>query len=288
VSSAIREKVVMLGPAKSLVSIVSEPATEPAASSHPVIVLLNAGIIHHVGPNRLYVLLSRALAALGHTVVRFDLSGVGDSAAREDGLAPLDAALADIRDALDSLAASRPGCRFLLVGLCSGANHAVAYAGSDPRVSGIVLLDPFIPHTLRYHAYYYMRRLLHLPGWRNFLKGGHPLWWRLVRAIRGGPAVAANGAPGGIDLQSREVRDSLRERYSACVRQGVRLLVVLTDGRQDCHNHLGQFRAALSGVPFGDALTSSYFHGCDHTFSTEAKRAKLFQLVQEWIAVQPR
>ncbi len=277
----------MLGPAKSLVSIVSEPATDPAVGGLPVIVLLNAGIIHHVGPNRLYVLLSRSLAALGHTVVRFDLSGVGDSAAREDGLAPLDATLADIRDALDSLAASRHGCRFLLVGLCSGANHAVAYAGSDPRVSGIVLLDPFVPRTLRYHAYYYTRRLLHLPGWRNFLKGGHPLWWRLVRAIRGGPTDPADDAR-GIDLQSREVRDSLRERYSACVRQGVRLLVVLTDGRQDCHNHLGQFRAALSGVPFGDALTSTYFHGCDHTFSTEANRAKLLELVQDWIAAQPR
>src|SRR5690606_1367498 len=115
---------------------------EAAPKDPPFVLILNAGIIHRAGPNRLHVTLARALSAAGFPVLRVDLSGLGDSPPREDGAAPLDAALADIRDILDTLQATRGVQRVVLMGLCSGADHSVIYAASDPRVVGVALLDP--------------------------------------------------------------------------------------------------------------------------------------------------
>lgn len=91
----IREQALLLGPRKSLVGIIAvSPSPLPDA---PMVVILNSGIIHRVGAHRVYVPLSRALAAAGFPVLRFDLSGIGDSENRVDMLSPFEASLADIR-----------------------------------------------------------------------------------------------------------------------------------------------------------------------------------------------
>jgi pimeloyl-ACP methyl ester carboxylesterase len=284
-SAAYREQLVMLGPRKSLVSVMTLPAEGNPDSSLPTIVILNAGIIHHVGPNRLSVLLARELAGSGASVVRFDLSGVGDSPSRDDGLAPLDAALADIREALDSLQALRGSDRFILVGLCSGANHAIVYAAGDPRVNAVALLDPYVPKTLHYYVLHYFRRLLRLAAWQGALRrlGGA---WRKSSSEPPAPLPAAAAPATAGAAQTREAHSFLEARYRACIERGVRMLLVLTDGRQDIHNHLGQFKAAFPRIGFGDLLTAEYFSAADHTFSVEAQRARLFALVQRWLKSQ--
>ena len=83
----------------------------------------------------MYVTLARELAARGQTVVRFDFSGIGDSEPRNDHLSPLAGCLADIKDVLDSVEGSHKLSRFILMGLCSGADHAVLYAHTDPGSS---------------------------------------------------------------------------------------------------------------------------------------------------------
>ena len=75
------EKALLFGEGKSLVGIVTLPA-ESSPVDRPGIVILNAGVLHRVGPNRVHVQMARALAELGFTVLRFDLSSIGDSRAR--------------------------------------------------------------------------------------------------------------------------------------------------------------------------------------------------------------
>ena len=98
----VSEQAIMFGQNKSLVGIATQ-ATAKSETSPPAIVILNTGIIHRIGHNRMYVALSRTLAAAGYTVLRFDLSGIGDSESRPEGLTPLASSLADIREALDWL-----------------------------------------------------------------------------------------------------------------------------------------------------------------------------------------
>ena len=108
------------------------------------VILLNAGVVHHVGPNRLYVTLARRLARSGFTVLRFDHSGVGDSPPREDDLPFDESSILEVKDAMHWLAAERRCTAFVLVGLCSGTLTAFRVAQMDSRVSGLVLLTALL------------------------------------------------------------------------------------------------------------------------------------------------
>ena len=67
----MREHAFLFGETKSLLGITTEPAAGAGDSSHPAVVLLNAGLVHRIGPNRLYVNTARRLADAGFTVLRF-------------------------------------------------------------------------------------------------------------------------------------------------------------------------------------------------------------------------
>ena len=62
--------------------IVTRPAAGPPP--HPLLILLNAGAVRRIGPNRLYVALARRVAAGGALVLRVDLSGLA-TARRDPG-----------------------------------------------------------------------------------------------------------------------------------------------------------------------------------------------------------
>lgn len=246
-----------------------------------MIVILNAGIIHRVGPSRLNVLLARALAEAGYTVLRFDLSGIGDSEARSDGLPPLESSLADIREALDWLESTRRTRRVVLIGLCSGANHAVLYGGSDTRVVGLVLIDPAIPKTFGYYLRHYRPRLFRLSVWLNLTRGRHPLLQSLrVRMARNPAKPPRSREP---DLQSPEVRSFLERAYQSSLDHGIHFLTVLTADREGRHNYREQILDAFPKVRFGDRLRLEYFEDSDHTFTSETARLRLIRLVVEWL-----
>ena len=73
----MKEHAIVFGREATSVGIVTEPAAKHTSPSLPAVVILNSGVIHRVGPNRIYVALARDLAALGFPVLRFDLSGIG-------------------------------------------------------------------------------------------------------------------------------------------------------------------------------------------------------------------
>lgn len=285
------EQALLLGPDNGLVGIITPAATADPDPDRPFVVILNAGIIHRVGPNRLHVLLARALSAQGLSVLRVDLAGLGDSALRADGLAPLEAALADIRDILDSLQATRGVNRVLLMGLCSGADHSVIYAASDPRVVGVVLLDPSIPRTSGYYRRYYGRRLLRGRLWLQVVLGRHPLWqalWRLRWIRRPPPASAVEAvdmasARPAITLEHPQVRGFLQQAYGGTLAHGGQFLVVLTADREGQHNYRRQLIDAFPLLNFDGRLRIEYFERCDHTFSTLASQQRLLALVQRWV-----
>lgn len=119
---------------------------EPAAGSAGDLcaVLLNAGAVRNVGPNRIWVETARRWAARGVPTLRLDLEGIGEA----DGTAP-----PDVRDfylpkyeeqlrlVLDRLQEQGEGQRFLLVGLCAGGYWAFQEGQADPRVCRLLLLN---------------------------------------------------------------------------------------------------------------------------------------------------
>ncbi len=277
-NAAVREQAFLLGPRQSLVGILTEPADPQAGENRPTFVILNAGIIHRVGPSRMNVLLARALASAGHDVLRFDLSGLGDSEPRPDGLAPFEAALADVREAIDWLETRRGARSIVLVGLCSGADHSLLYGGRDRRVRGLILIDPSTPRTRRYYVRHYGPRLIRPSVWFNVVLGRHLRVRRLAARLagRGDPATYRP------DLQSPEVHAILESAYRAALDQGVRLLMVFTSGLEHRLNYREQVLDAFPDVAFGDRLRLEYLQGADHTFTSEVHRSRLIGIATEW------
>jgi pimeloyl-ACP methyl ester carboxylesterase len=138
----VREETVLFGKMGYLVGIISDPPEAKRNPQLPAIVCLNAGIIHRVGPNRLYVKMAGTLAAMGFVVLRFDFSGIGDSPVRDDTLPFRQSAISETQEAMDYLGATRGSERFVLTGICSGATISFHTACSDPRVVGAILINP--------------------------------------------------------------------------------------------------------------------------------------------------
>jgi pimeloyl-ACP methyl ester carboxylesterase len=141
VAGDVRER--LIGDA-ALFGIISEPV-RPTRTAAVTMLLPNGGSTHHVGPNRLYVFIARALSRAGFRVLRFDLPGLGDSiiedASRENHpyIAAQPAALAA---AIALLKKQGAPDSFVLIGLCSGAYaslHSALQLADEPIVESILI-----------------------------------------------------------------------------------------------------------------------------------------------------
>jgi pimeloyl-ACP methyl ester carboxylesterase len=279
VDLGFKEQAALLGKRSSLVSIITRPA-DARGGDEPAIVILNTGIVHRVGHHRMYVTLSRMLAASGHTVVRFDFSGIGDSAPRNDYTPPLAACLAEIKEVMDSVEVTYRISRFVLVGLCSGADHAVLYGGQDPRVVRLVLMDPTIPPTARYYFHYVMQRLHNPSNWLSVATGRSGLV-RLVTAHLLHRVKPKGSGLQDLTLQNLQFSSYLTECYRAAAVRGVKILSVLTSvsARYTYRQQmLDTFPEASGG-----ALRLEHFPESDHLFSTERERTRLLRIIAEWL-----
>jgi pimeloyl-ACP methyl ester carboxylesterase len=280
VTERISEKAVLLGQQKAMVGILTQPVVAELRGDRPAILILNTGIIHRVGHNRMYVNLSRALAQAGYVVLRFDLSGIGDSESRGDGLKPLDTALADIRDAIDVLERARQSEEVIICGLCSGADHAVLYGYTDPRVVGLVLMDPSIPPTARYYFAYIWRRLMRLSSWTRVALGRSVFGRRLLERL----AVALKLRPRAPSLDDREVRSYLERVYQDSIALGIQFLAVFTAVEDTRQNYREQLFDAFPSVSFGAQLRLEFFEEANHTFMFESERVRLTQVIFDWLS----
>ncbi|HEY1826351.1 MAG TPA: alpha/beta fold hydrolase [Acidimicrobiales bacterium] len=118
--------------------------TEPVSHQRPLsVIFLNAGMLDHVGPSRLWVELSRRWAALGFRCFRFDLSGIGESAPLEGMTERITRSVQSLREVVevvDFVSADDPA-EVLLMGLCSGAYQAMEVALTG-RVRAVFLVNP--------------------------------------------------------------------------------------------------------------------------------------------------
>jgi len=181
--------------------------------------------------------------------------------------------------------------RVILVGLCSGADHSIIYGGQDPRVVGMVLIDPSVPRTRGYYMRHYRGRMFRWRSWLNFASGRHPFWRVLARAINPVPLPKPSPDEPHLepppDLQTLQVRRYLENAYARTVAGGVDIMAVFTGGREDQHNDPKQLLEAFPTVPFGSRLRLECIGSADHTFTDQSDRSRLMDLVADWVERRP-
>lgn len=280
------EEIVTFGDTRSLVGILHRPEGAAANRDLPAVLLLNAGILHRVGPNRLYVEIARRLARSGFAVLRFDVWGIGDSmdhSAVREGRTFFD----DTVDAMNALHQRLGSGRFMLMGICMGAQIALEVASRDSRVESLVLMEGIYVKSARYHV----SRVLDPRKWVRVLTGRS----ELVKKVRGraarllgrrAPAKTESAAKPSLTLFLDERRDrNMKEKLDALLRRGTRTLLVFRDGNEIAYNY--RLRRAgddivAHGLPAG--LEVEFVRFADHTFTPLASQELLMKVTTRWIA----
>lgn len=136
------EEVAKFGRNEGLLGVITQPALGPNKRL-PAVILLNAGLIHRIGPNRLYVKMARALKELGLTSLRFDISGIGDSKNSTQDLDFTSNAVQNLKEAMNYLTSSKGINRFIVLGICSGADIAFRACIEDERIIATIPINGY-------------------------------------------------------------------------------------------------------------------------------------------------
>lgn len=275
----MRESVVRYGPDESLVGIVTEP--ERVDEGAPAAIVLNAAMLHRVGPFRMSVDLTRRLAMRGIPALRFDLAGIGDSVARGgDNRPERERVRADVAAGMEVLARRFGTERFVPIGLCSGAYNAHNVAASDPRVAGAVFLDGYGYRTRGYH----LRRLGPLLFWpRRWRNAARRQLARLTGARPTGPGRPRDPRMDIFDAPF-PAREQTRAELEGMVARGARLLFVFTGGVPEYFNGQNQLREMYGTLADSPLVASEYYPESDHTYPALAHRRVLFERIEAWFA----
>ena len=254
-----------------------------AGQCEVAILVIVGGPQYRVGSHRQFVSSARSLAAAGHPVLRFDYRGMGDSDGEYAGFEHI---AADIRAAVDAIcAACNPRRGVVLLGLCDAASAALTYCCLDPRIAGLILMNPWVRSEQSQAAVivkrYYLARLLQGGFWRKLVSGGFDFRGSIVslsqnlrRAAKRSPGAEAGGFVGamrsgferftGPVLLVQSGRDLTADEFRALCRRDLAWQEALS-------------RPNVEVVDMADA---------DHTFSGAPYLAQFNQGCSRWLARQ--
>ncbi|MBI4696622.1 MAG: hydrolase 1, exosortase A system-associated [Gammaproteobacteria bacterium] len=243
------------------------------------VVIVVGGPQYRVGSHRQFLLLARRLAAAGYPVLRFDYRGMGDSSGASRDFEHVDE---DIRAAVDALVAASGVARVALWGLCDGASAALMYAATDPRVAGVIGLNPWV-HSAQGEAQarirgYYLERLANREFWGKVLRFEFD-WRESLRSLFGYARAAA-----GRRDESGGTQSFLARMEQGLARFGGRFHVALSgnDFTADEFRLLLKSSSAWSGLA-ARKITLAELPGANHTFASREWRGWVEERTLDWL-----
>jgi len=242
------------------------------------VLIVTGGPQYRIGSHRQFVLLARHLAEQHIPVMRFDYRGMGDS---EGDMRDFESIQDDLEAAIGEFFTTMPAMKELVLwGLCDGATAAAFHAWRDPRITGLVLANPWVRTeqgqartTLRH---YYLQRLREGDFWRK-LAQGRLGWramlgsvWQLTTAARM-PAAQAASLPERLYLALQRFRGHVLIILSGAD-LGAREFMALP--RQHAH-----WRTLLA-LP---RMRQTVIPDANHTFARAAWRDEVADICTKWI-----
>jgi pimeloyl-ACP methyl ester carboxylesterase len=309
VEHGIRERVLPISHEPNLFGVLTEPA-EGAGADVPMIVMVNSGSCHRVGPNRLYVFLARMLAGRGFRSLRVDLCGLGDSVGcdpeRENDCYP-ETGFRDIDVTLKSLRTQLGVERVVLLGLCSGAYTAFQSAAqlSSPALVESVLINPltffwrdgmpleFSPAHQLQSFQNVVASLWQPRKWWKLLSGRSKIGiggalkillqrWQPSRA--GNQSLSVLGEPAVDALPTHPLRDDLPGDLDRVAKNGRRLACFFARSDPGHAILAHQAKRKVDELSRAGMLNIYFLEEADHTFSRRALRRALGEAITEHLA----
>lgn len=274
----MKENVFAFGEGKCLLGVLSDPESQSSPKESIGILFLNAGVLHHVGPNRLWVDMGRLFAEQGFVSLRFDLAGFGDSLNRRTQQSYEQRSILDIQEAMDFLDAKKGIKKFVLIGFCSGAENAHHAALADDRIVGAVFMDGYAYRTV---LFFIKRSLIILSNPLKILKF-------IVRKII--------SLPGYLSQRSRE-RDQRKDIFASelppkqdylnelqrLIDRKVAMLFLFSKGMAKHYNYHRQFYDMFKTLNFDGMVNHIFFHEADHMYTLLETRETLMNHILQWL-----
>lgn len=254
------------------------------------VLVVVGGPQYRAGSHRQFVLLARDLAARGVPVMRFDHRGIGDS---DEPYAGFEAIEPDIAAAIDAFLTQCPHLReVVLWGLCDAASAILLYAHRDPRVTGVVILNPWVrtpeSEARTYLRHYYLQRLGNPGFWRNLLSGGfNPSrsLTSLLRLVAQRLGVASRSLPSGTRPRARDARALPQRMASGLAKFNGPVLLIMSGQDLTAREFEDSARAsnAWRRLLSDPRVSRQDLPDADHTFSRRIWHDKVVQWTTEWV-----
>ena len=250
------ERAIIFGAHENLTGIITEP-DESVRVQDLAVVMLTPGMLHNVGPFRMHVDLARKLSSRGIRSVRFDLSGIGESLGVGAAGKSIDRAAAEVATAMDWMADNYGDSKFILFGLCSGADDSMHTALHDDRVKALVAIDGCGYRTPKF----YLRRVTshYIPRILSPEK-----WWRIAKRVFRGDDAPPTTLQAGADVREFPERHQAVEQFKVLVDRGTHMHFVYTGGIAEYYNDEDQFYEMLPEVDWQGLESTSFFPHMDH------------------------
>jgi hypothetical protein len=184
---------------------------------------------------------------------------------------------------MDHLQRTTGAQRFVLCGLCSGADNAIHVALIDRRVAAIALIDPYGYRTARSRLNWFLQRARNSGSPGRFAKRTAHALMRTVRQRLLPDSKNAQPAP---DLQSLARETPSRGAFAAqlgfIVDQGTQVFLIYSGGGTDDYNYAGQFDDAFRWYGLAGRVRSEYAAICNHTFTELEHQRVLVESLIAW------
>lgn len=255
------------------------------------VLIVVGGPQYRVGSHRQFTLLARYLATAGIPVMRFDYRGMGDS---EGEIRTFENIHDDLHTAIDQFFFALPHLKELVIwGLCDAASAALFYAHQDQRITGLILLNPWVrteqSAVKTYIKHYYATRLFQPDFWRKIRSGRYNpkatlrfLFQSLFTLMK----KERNEIPSIDSLHSDSNRTPLPERMLTGLNRFTGKVFIITSGDDltakeflDLINHSRDWDIALKIKK----AECKHLPDANHTFSSSEWRNQVATLTESWV-----
>ncbi len=266
---------------------------------HPLVLFLNSGSNHQVGPNRLYITLSRRLAEAGIESLRLDLPGLGETPAAEgveENLPYPPQPAAALQRVIDRLQLrQRP---LVLIGLCSGAYHAFLGAIElQADIRRVVLINPLTFYweqgmqledapSVQYGEWNWYQQSLRDPDrWKRLLSGRiNP--WPIARSVLKRLALKLHSRGRRLlehfeNSPPNRISPSLANSLRKIEQRGVGLSLVFAAGDPGLAILREQAGSRVRAMQRRGSAEMLLIHNADHTLSRRQARQQLLDWFQQ-------
>jgi uncharacterized protein len=285
VSSAMNELTVsIICKGVEMIGVLHAPTIAPRVG----VVVVVGGPQYRVGSHRQFLLLGRDLTSHGVAVLRFDCRGMGDSDGDFPGFERIEP---DIAAAVEFMLHKFESIRHVaLWGLCDATSAICEHARRNRRVSGVVLLNPWIRteagHARSQLRHYYLGRFAQREFLLKVLRGEFDLLASARELLANIGRAIGMLKRSSVENAASSTGESLVDRMGANLRHFHGSILLIVSGRdltaKEFTTAAGRSRAWRT-IWSDKRLTRCELAEADHTFSRRIWRDQVANWTWEWI-----